>query len=395
MTSLFNWNSRDSVKLLEAICFWTGIGFFFVCAAFGLAGNQSAACNIASGIAFIVGLVIEIASRFCDNRLDTLNRIVEDEAAARREREAQKHQQETQSLRTEITRLQTRTAARQITEDGKEALGKVLAKYPKQSLWITAEYNDDEAWPFANQISKVFQQFGWSGGVVRNPLEDGAIRAFPGVGITAEPMEGNPDWAVQIIRDISGVFEADGIKMATNWSRILPPPAGRAPAIEIHVGKRPSEVESLRSEIATEKAPRTLTQAHKEMFKARLSKYAPQKFQIIQIGFNNREAIAFANLIHEALTYCGWEGGHVLAGYSVLEQPAEIDEGVTVGAIFGWMIKKAKAGNEYKLAEVEAELRSVFREVGIEGAKGIGRRYPDKLPIPPDTVEIIVGPKPS
>jgi len=311
-------------KLLSFLCWHSATAAEGVGDYLGLGGIIALAVVVAfdyfaleflSGIAFYVALGSAVALNVL-TILELIAWIYSKRARGIREQEAEK---EAQSLRTEITRLHTRTARRQITEEGKEALGKVLAKYPKQSLWITAEYNDDEAWPFANQISKVFQQYGWSGVIVRNILEDGAIRAFPGVGITAEPMQGNPDWAVQIIRDIAGVFEADGIKMAKNWSRLLPLPAGREPAIEIHVGKRPSEVESLRREIAERQADRSITPAQKGVFKSRLSKFAPQRFQIIQLGFR-QEPFLFANQIREALSECGWVG-QVFSGFPAADQP--------------------------------------------------------------------------
>jgi hypothetical protein len=98
-----DWNSRQSVKSLEGLCFWTGIGFFFVCAVSGIFGSKSDVCNYVSGGAFIAGLLIEVISRACDTRGEALAQIADDEAIVQRRGEIEnaekRHNAELKELR--------------------------------------------------------------------------------------------------------------------------------------------------------------------------------------------------------------------------------------------------------------------------------------------------------
>lgn len=300
-------------------------------------------------------------------------------------------QKDADALRTEIVRLQSKTARRQITEAGKELLKNAISKHPKhpkQELRIHVRKFDEEAVALAKQFSDVLAEYGWLANIwlAWNPQEI----CPPGVGVFAGPSADNR--AGKIITDIRAVLETDGIGTFIEWT--LPEPTPDE-CIDIFIGKRPSEAELLRRELAQTRAPRTLTQPQKDIFKSRLSKYAPQKFQIIQIGYGNNEAYSFANQIREALSDCGWGGGAVYAGFPAADQPAEIGSGVTIGTSFTELLVAMKSGTEWKEPEALTELRSVFRDTGIEQAKGMTMRQYGKLPLPPETVEIVVGPKPT
>jgi hypothetical protein len=70
-----DWNQRETVKRAKVLCFWIGIGFFFVCAVTGMFSSMSVAWNVVSGIAFIVALIIEILAWNFDKRCEILDAI--------------------------------------------------------------------------------------------------------------------------------------------------------------------------------------------------------------------------------------------------------------------------------------------------------------------------------
>jgi hypothetical protein len=166
MTFLCDWNSRSSVKKTESWCFWIGIGFFFVCAVSGIFGTQIQACNYVSAGSFIVGLLLEVLSRKCDNRYDIL---CEQESAgkdATHDVEIKKIILKAENTTRIAVDLAIKQADRHITDADKDVLKNRLGRFNPQKFQIMqVGFGDTEGITFANEICAALKEIGWTGKV--------------------------------------------------------------------------------------------------------------------------------------------------------------------------------------------------------------------------------------
>jgi len=225
--------------------------FFFICAISGIFGNQSAICNYISGGTFIVGLLLEIVSRKCDGRLETLTRMAEEEAQ-------KKHQSELNSLTRQIADAdekidstakftQSLKEGRHLSAAGKAILSNSLSPFAGQKFRVfQLGMIDSEATEFANEIAEFLKECGWlQVGILTclNPSESTIIMSW-GVSFHAIPESSKTSDEIIASRTLRAVAELClrmqdvGVIAATSMrsSRFAPIPPGM---IEIHVGEKP------------------------------------------------------------------------------------------------------------------------------------------------------------
>jgi hypothetical protein len=153
---------------------------------------------------------------------------------------------EIESTKQSVAAVKRKTDRRLLSETGKLALKAVSAKYPNQKFSVYVMKPDEEAVPFAMQITAILAgECDWSGhgASATRLIGINPATAFPGLGITQTPLNGSVGWADEIIKELNSVFEADGISPATIWNRL----AGESPGdqskegtIEFNVGRRPT-----------------------------------------------------------------------------------------------------------------------------------------------------------
>ena len=197
--------------LLELVA---GVAFFIAV----LLNDQNPLADKLWVLCASAGLAI-IAVGWLDRYFDA-----QDAEALRKELEAAK--QLAENLKSRIPRC--------ISDAGKEAMKKALSKYPQISIQIVTEDDDGEIHVFTRNMSAVLRQCGCWGG----PPSTVARSVGQGVWICSGPRGDGPDWAVEIIRDITAVLEADGISVSKCQERIslMPMLPG---CIEMNIGKRP------------------------------------------------------------------------------------------------------------------------------------------------------------
>jgi len=218
--------------------------FFFICAVSGIFGNQSAVCNYISGGAFIVGLLLEIVSRKCDGRLETLTRIAEEEAQ-------KQHQSELNSLTQRIVEAddkidgtekftQSLIEGRHLSEEGKSVLKDRLSKFAGQKFTVfQVGWADSEAVGFAREIIAILNDCGWSGGsLVISPNVSNAISMAWGVSIFTILEESDALAGQFAAIELSSAMRDIGIVLSGSYRSGELGPIGKG-AIEIHVGTKP------------------------------------------------------------------------------------------------------------------------------------------------------------
>lgn len=274
-------------------------------------------------------------------------------------------QKDANELRTQIARLQTRAMPRQLTEPCKAALRQVLAKYLRQDFRVMVQLRGDEHRDLANQIGNLLAELHWPGNVwpVETPESQ---QPPPGVGILAGANSDDPHWADAIMRDMEAALVAGGIEMFSGWTPTDPVLRG---TIEIWVGKRPSEAESLRRELADQRAPRTLAQAQKEILKSELSKFAGTKYRIL-VAITNAEGARFAVRLRGCLTDdCGWEGTVVFQD-QVLVSPGvrAVRDGTPASGALTEALRRAGVAisSSYSLSTSADEEQQVTLLVGVK-----------------------------
>lgn len=87
---------------------------------------------------------------------------------------------------------------------------------------------------FAMNVSRAFAECGWT--TVPKTVH---LPAGPGLWICSSPKAGDPNWAAEIIRDITTVLKDDGIVVVDRSGRINDSPLPEG-CIEINIGNRPT-----------------------------------------------------------------------------------------------------------------------------------------------------------
>jgi hypothetical protein len=141
------------------------------------------------------------------------------------------------------------------------------------------------------------------------------------------------------------------------------------------------------------KAPRHLSEDGKKILRAALSKYAGQPFQVIQIGFDDREAQAFAGELNSAIKECGWTSSAVYAGFDE-GSPIKIRSGVSVQVSYEMSATFPKEGKSIP-HDLTDEVEQAMQAAGIKmaGTLVVYGSVPVKVPI--ETIMIYVAAKPD
>jgi len=128
---------------------------------------------------------------------------------------------------------------------------------------------------------------------------------------------------------------------------------------------------------------RSMSESQRLAWKLALSRFAPQRFVMIQIGYNDFEAAFFARQVCDVLMECGWQG--VLYPRLVAGNPRLVFNGITVHGNYQEWDQWNPA-----LAEAIGELLNQIRTCGIiMGGCSIPAELMEK-----DMVGIAVGGKP-
>jgi hypothetical protein len=143
--------------------------------------------------------------------------------------------------------------------------------------------------------------------------------------------------------------------------------------------------------VTTGSHPRKLSDPAKRTLKESLSKYSGQKFQIIQVGFDDEEARNFAGEIEAALQDCCWVASGGGTGWSNEPRTYQIRSGVTV---FCNTKDQFKMHVSNKPWPVYADLLKTLDDCKIERASK-ATYGSEAYRIPEGTLQIVVGPQPK
>jgi len=135
-----------------------------------------------------------------------------------------------------------------------------------------------------------------------------------------------------------------------------------------------------------ENSYRILTDAQRASIKDALSEFAPQQFQVLQVGFGDNQAAHFAQLIHKCMIDdCGWCGG-ISLHLDASEQGIKIHSGI------GVMLSQEDSNRSDRMREIRKRAMKIFAIAGIP----VSDRFAKEAihPTPVGIVEIVVAAKP-